>query len=122
MWISPEIALAVSRGHSMNRALWLPGWERKSTWGWDRADQSLFAQLYRNGEDDLLPPAGKLWVTPLRYPRTGTTEVLAGWIAEATGEDTAAVLRAMATSLGDEDGARLRALAAAASQAQAATA
>jgi hypothetical protein len=114
MWISPEIAAAAIAGHGMRRALWLPGWEHKSVWGWDSGDQSLFAQLYRNGEDDLLPPAGKLWVSPPRYPQTGTTEVLAGWIAAAAGEDKAAVLRAMAESLGDQDGARLRELAAAA--------
>ena len=111
MWISPEIAAAAIAGHGMRRALWLPGWEHKSVWGWDSGDQSLFAQLYRNGEDDLLPPAGKLWVSPPRYPQTGTAEVLAERIAAAAGEDKAAVLRAMAESLGDQDGARLRELA-----------
>ena len=111
MQTSPEIAEAVSRGHSMNRALWLPGWEARSTWGWDRADQSLFAQLYRNNESGELPPQGKLWVSPPRYAPTGDTEELAGRIAEATGEDKGAVLRAMAESLGDEGGARLRDLA-----------
>jgi hypothetical protein len=113
MWISPEIAAAAIAGHGMRRALWLPGWEHKSVWGWDSGDQSLFAQLYRNGEDDLLPPAGKLWVSPPRYPRTGTTEILAGWIASAAGAPVRDVLTAMADSLGDR-GQRLRLVAAAA--------
>jgi hypothetical protein len=113
MWISPEIAAAAIAGDGMRRALWLPGWEHKSVWGWDSGDQSLFAQLYRNGEDDLLPPAGKLWVSPPSYPQTGSPEQLAEWIAAATGAGVREVLAAMAESLG-EQGARLRALAAAA--------
>lgn len=113
MLISPEVAEAAVTGQSMRRSLPLPGWEQRSVWGWDSADQSLFAQLYRNGEDDWNPPEDNRWITVTRYPATGSVEQLAQWIARASGAADSEVLLALADSLG-ASGARLRDLAAAA--------
>jgi hypothetical protein len=109
MLVSPEAAIMQNIGRS---ALDLPGWEDFSVWGWDARDGELYAQLWRNTDDPRDMP--RVWIsTSAGWPRsTAMPELLAGWIAEATGEDKAAVLQAMATSLGDHDGARLRRLAA----------
>jgi hypothetical protein len=112
MWISPEIAHAAVSGEGRRLAMPLAGWEERSVWGWDSADQSLFAQMYHDGESDWEPPPGNRWITPPHYPQTGSPEQLAEWIATATGCGVRDVLTAMADSLG-EQGARLRALAAA---------
>lgn len=111
--VSPEFAEAAASGEGCRLGLPLPGWQERSVWGWDSAARSLFAQVYRNGEDDWYPPPGNRWITAPRYPPTGEPEVLAGWIAGAIGAADSEVLEAMADALGQR-GARLRALAAAA--------
>jgi hypothetical protein len=111
MLISPEVVEAAATGEGLRRGLPLAGWEEKSVWGWDSADRSLFAQMYRNGEDDWDPPPGNRWITVTRYPATGSVEQLAQWIAQATGAADSEVLLAMADSLGGQAGGRLRALA-----------
>jgi hypothetical protein len=35
----------------------LDGWDRASIWGWDEATGSLYARLWRNGDDPAKPPA-----------------------------------------------------------------
>jgi hypothetical protein len=107
MWLSPEIAEAAIAGQGRRWGLALAGWDRLSVWGWDSADQSLFAQMYRNGQDGREPPPGNQWITPPRYPQTGAPEQLAASIAAVTGASVREVLEAMADSLGTK-GARLR--------------
>lgn len=79
------------------RGLNLRGWAERSIWGWDRQMDCLFAQLWRDnaGEDD----GPEIWISP---PGRVTTEpdVLAQWIAEATGKPLNSVLSAMGLSNG----------------------
>ena len=35
----------------------LDGWDRTSIWGWDETTGSLYAHLWRNGDDPARPPA-----------------------------------------------------------------
>src|SRR5262249_6352098 len=35
----------------------LDGWDRTSIWGWDETTGSLYAHLWRNGDDPAKPPA-----------------------------------------------------------------
>ncbi len=86
------------------RGLDLDGWGDLSIWGWDSQAGTLFAQLWRDRddeedadeEDDEHP---EVWITPPAWEATGQPEVLASRIAEATGSSVAAVLRAMAQSV-----------------------
>jgi hypothetical protein len=100
--ISPEVAAMRAAG-DCRRPLSLPGW-RRSVWGWDDRDVSLFAQLWPDGDESDEPA---IWIMPgPRWTETGLPEVLAGRIAGVTGEAEALVLLAMAGSVAD--GARLR--------------
>jgi hypothetical protein len=106
--VSPEAVELRGRGPvGVN----LAGWERFSTWGWDDREGELFAQLYRNTDDPRDQPA--VWISAAAgWPSsTAAPEILAGWIAAATGVDRRAVLLALADSV--PHGERLRALAAA---------
>lgn len=107
MLVSPEAVYMRQIGKA---PLNLPGWERYSTWGWDSRDGELYAQLYRNSDDPRDMP--RVWIsTAAGWPQsTAVPEVLAGWIARATGAADSGVLAALADSLGDR-GARLRELA-----------
>jgi hypothetical protein len=81
------------------RALWLPGWDRRSVWGFDPALDAYFAQLWRNsgapGCDD-----PDIWIYGRgtfegRAFAVTTTHMLGREIAAATGSDLGAVCRAM---------------------------
>ena len=81
------------------RALWLPGWDRRSVWGFDPPLDAYFALLWRNsgapGRDD-----PDIWIYGRgtfegREFAVATTHVLAHEIASATGADLAAVCKAM---------------------------
>jgi hypothetical protein len=65
------------------RPLDLPGWERRSIYGWDDYEGSLYAQLWANDSTNRDHP--DVWITPPRWPRTDSFAVLATWIAEAAG-------------------------------------
>ena len=110
MFVSPESAQLQGKGHM---GLNLPGWDRYSVWGWDDREACLFAQLWRNDDDSELQP--RVWMTPAEgWPATGMPEVLAEWIAQATGSTISTVLEAMAQSAPGSVGESLRAKAAAA--------
>ncbi len=108
MLVSPEVVQLCGRGQV---GLNLAGWDRFSVWGWDGREGELFAQLYRNTDDPRDQPT--VWISAAAgWPRsTAAPEVLADWIAAATGADRRAVLLALAESV--PHGERLRALAAA---------
>jgi hypothetical protein len=109
MLVSPEAAFMSRIGKA---PLNLPGWERFSTWGWDSRDGELYAQLYRDTDDPRDMP--RVWISSSAgwHGSTGMPEVLAEWIAEATGAANSEVLEVLADSLGSH-GTRLRELAAA---------
>ena len=48
------IAWVRARG---SQPLPLDGWEHASLWGWDETTGSLYAHLWRNGDDPAKPPA-----------------------------------------------------------------
>ncbi|MFF7245532.1 hypothetical protein ACFZBU_16685 [Embleya sp. NPDC008237] len=58
----------------------MPGWNRYSTWGYDRNPDCLYAQIIRNEDDPDARP--RIWITPPAYcPKT--IDELARAIAEA---------------------------------------
>lgn len=82
----------------------LARWDRQSTWGWDPAQETLYAQLTRNEsniEADVQGP--EIWISPPAFPRITLPAVLAEAIANATGAETATVRAAMNNSLPDGD-------------------
>ena len=92
MLVAPGVLDLRARGRV---ALPLDGWDRYSVWGWDDQEHCLFAQLWRNTDDGSDRP--RVWITPVAgWPATGLPEVLAGWIAEATGCARRDVLVALA--------------------------
>jgi mRNA-degrading endonuclease toxin of MazEF toxin-antitoxin module len=106
MQAGPEIAQIGRRG------LDLAGWGDLSVWGWDSHAGSLFAQLWRDrddeaeDEDDDRPD---IWITPPAWEATSQPVILAGWIAQATGSPLATVLTAMAQSIPGQIGKALMA-------------
>jgi hypothetical protein len=95
------------------RGLDLDGWGDLSVWGWDNQAGTLFAQLWRDrddedeeGGDDERPD---IWITPPSWEATDQPVVLASWIAEVTGSPLIAVLTAMARSVPSELGDALMA-------------
>ena len=90
------------------RGLDLDGWGDLSVWGWDNQAGTLFAQLWRDrddedevDEDDEDPD---IWISPPAWVVTDQPLVLANWVAEATGSRLTAVLTAMARSVPGELG------------------
>jgi hypothetical protein len=90
------------------RGLDLDGWGELSVWGWDSQAGTLFAQLWRDrddedevDEDDEDPD---IWISPPAWVVTDQPLVLANWVAEATGSRLTAVLTAMARSVPGELG------------------
>jgi len=81
--------------------LCLDGWEDLSTWGYDEAQGSLYAQLTRNASSDDDGP--DIWVTPPRFPVIRTSDGLASVIAAATGSALPAVYAAMNAGLEGHD-------------------
>jgi hypothetical protein len=79
----------------------LDGWGDLSVWGWDGQAGTLFAQLWRDrdDEDDDYDERPEIWITPPAWEVTSQPAVLARWIADATGSPLAKVLKAMARSL-----------------------
>jgi hypothetical protein len=84
------------------RALNLDGWGERSVWGWDSRGATLFAQLWRDSEedDDNDSDEPEIWITPPGWAVTTDPVVLGHWIAEATASPVAAVLSALAQSVG----------------------
>ena len=83
-------------------AVFLDGWDHRSTWGWDDGMGCFYAQLTRNGESDANGPG--IWITPPTWPQATTATQLATLIAAATGADLHAVQVAMNEGLdGDSD-------------------
>lgn len=80
-------------------AVLLEGWDQLSTWGYDDAAGSYYAQLTRNGGSDDDGP--EVWITPPRWPVMFRSAALAQAIAHATETDLFAVRDAMNTSLDD---------------------
>jgi hypothetical protein len=83
-------------------AVFLDGWDHKSTWGWDDGVGSYYAQMTRNGKSDANGP--EIWITPPTFPAIMSPEALAEAIAHATGEDLQAVQRAMNDGLDGDEG------------------
>ncbi len=88
------------------RGLDLDGWSDLSVWGWDSQASTLFAQLWRDrddedqdGDDDERPD---IWITPPAWEATDQPVVLASWIADVTYSPLIAVLTAMAQSVPNE--------------------
>jgi hypothetical protein len=81
------------------RALDLDGWADRSAWGWDSQSGSLFAQLWRDGGDEVVDDEPDVWITPPIWAATSEPIVLARRIAEVTGSPVAVVLDAMACSV-----------------------
>jgi hypothetical protein len=82
----------------------LAGWDYQSIWGWDPAEESLYAQLTRNESDIEADAEGpEIWLSPPAFPRMTHPAVLAEAIAEATGTEAAIVRAAMNDSLPDGD-------------------
>jgi hypothetical protein len=82
----------------------LAGWDRQSTWGWDPALETLYAQLTRNESDveaDVHGP--EIWISPPTFPRITDPVGLAKVIGRATGAGAAAARAAMNNSLPDGD-------------------
>jgi hypothetical protein len=80
------------------RALDLDGWADRSAWGWDSHSGSLFAQLWRDGGDQV-DDEPEVWITPPIWEATSEPIVLARHIAEVTGSPVVVVLDAMACSV-----------------------
>lgn len=80
------------------RALWLPGWEERSVWGFDTRLDAYFAQLWRDPAS--VDSAPDIWIfgwgTFQGQPyAVTTTHLLAEEISVATGTELDAVCRAM---------------------------
>jgi hypothetical protein len=109
-----EVVVSVSREVGEMRdsgrtrlPLYLPGWDQRSTWGWDDGQMTLFAQLWVNGDDSDEPG---YWLTPGQdWTHIGHVEILAARIAGITAISERTVLLAMAEELPAPE--RLRALA-----------
>ena len=94
MAVPPKIEI-----NSFRAAMYLPGWEEQSVWGWDAQLGTLFAQLWPNGDDSDAPPLTipSSWTdTSTPWPPTTRPERLAMCIAEATGCSVPAAVNAMA--------------------------
>ncbi len=88
-------------------ALPLAGWDQASVWGWDLPEGSLFAQLYRNGDDGGAEP--RIWLTTLKgWPQVTAPQVLAEWIANVTAVSLPDVLLALAAQAPGEMAGELR--------------
>lgn len=82
----------------------LAGWGRQSTWGWDPAQESLYAQLTRDSSGvDAQAHGPEVWISPPIHPRITRPAALAQAIADATGVPAASVRAAMNDSLPDGD-------------------
>ena len=76
----------------------LAGWGRRSTWGWDAQDGTLFAQLWRD-DDQQDEPTWWIHPTVQNWPaRILDLRVLARLIVTATGRTAADVYQALAAS------------------------
>jgi len=82
---------SVQPGVRLHDAVDLPGWERRSIWGWDEGTSSFYAQLWRN---DSTSDAPDVWLTGARkpYPWPGC---IALEVVEHAEADTLAVVRAL---------------------------
>lgn len=80
--------------------LYLEGWQRESSWGWDPGQNVWYAQLWIDGAE---PGGGDghdapvLWLTPPSYVIT-QRQSLAEHLAEFLGVDVKAVLQAFVDS------------------------
>jgi hypothetical protein len=82
----------------------LAGWRRQSTWGWDPAQQSYYAQLTPDTSTREAEWQGpEIWVSPPRYPAIPDPAALAEAIAQAAGVPLAVARQAMNDSLAEGD-------------------
>jgi hypothetical protein len=90
------------------RGLDLDGWGDLSAWGWDHQAGTLFAQLWRDRDDEDDDNEGDerpdIWITPPAWEATGQPVILARRIADATATPLTVVLTAMARSIPGELG------------------
>ena len=79
-------------------ALWLPGWDNQSVWGFDPPNDAYFAQLWRNaaahGSDPDIWILGRGTLDGRPFAVT-TARILAQEVAAATGAELDAVCKAM---------------------------
>jgi hypothetical protein len=81
---------------AMRKALFLDGWDERSTWGYDEGQASWFAQLWRNGLGEERG-APHTWITPGPVtPPIETLTELVTRIASATNASPAEIRAAMA--------------------------
>jgi hypothetical protein len=76
--------------------LWLDGWEKYSTWGFDTGVSSYFAVLYRNTDDPNEQPT--VWLSGV-MERYHLAPLLFARIVQATGEPATTVYEAMLADL-----------------------
>jgi hypothetical protein len=66
----------------------LPGWDRRSIYGWDEHTASWYAQLWRNDlPDDPVADAPHIGFGPLYGQQIGDVSLLIRLISQATGYD-----------------------------------
>jgi hypothetical protein len=88
--------------------LMLPGWDRRSIYGWSERDGSWYAQLWRNDQpDDPVADAPHIGLGPLYGQQISQVSHLIHLIARATGYDFDIVDQVMLAG-GREAGDRLR--------------
>jgi hypothetical protein len=75
----------------------LPGWDELSTWGWDDAAQSWYAQLTPNGGDDSNGP--QIWLAGVPTPYRTEVELMTA-IIQSTGVQPTDALNAMRDNIG----------------------
>ena len=87
--------------------LMLPGWDRRSVYGWDEDEASWWAQLWHNDRpDDPVADAPHVGFGPLYGQRIGDVSLLIRLIAQATGYDFDTVDQVM-LAVDARDGSRL---------------
>ncbi len=86
----------------------LPGWERRSVYGWDPGAASWCAQLWRNDlPNDPVTDAPHIGLGPLYGHQIGEVSLLISLIAKATGYDFDTVDQVLLAT-GASDGSRLQ--------------
>jgi len=82
----------------------LAGWRRQSTWGWDPAQQSYYAQLTPDTSSREAEWQGpEIWISPPRHSVIPNPAALAEAIAQATSVPLPVARQAMNDSLAEGD-------------------
>jgi hypothetical protein len=104
----------MTAAYALQRSGYMPveldGWDDHSLWAWDEQGGYLFAQLWRNTDDDREAPT--VWITPGGWPATSDPEQLAAFVAIGTMTSVPAALLALASGAPAELKAHLEAVAA----------